>query len=63
MDANTLAKSIVDQAIGEKPIKRPNARAAARGIARKEALTPDQRKEIAHKAAKARWRGVEKAVG
>jgi len=56
MDANTLAKSIVDQAVGDKPIKRPNAQAAARGLARKEALLPEQRQEIAKKAAAKRWK-------
>ena len=55
MDANTLAKHIVDQAIGDKPVKRPNAKAIARGLARKEALTPERRKQIARKAADKRW--------
>jgi len=55
MDANTLAKSIVDQATGDKPIKRPNPKASARGVARKEALTPERRAEIAKKAASVRW--------
>lgn len=56
MDANTLAKSIVDQAIGEKPIKKPNPRASIRGTARAEALAPTERKAIARKAAAARWK-------
>jgi hypothetical protein len=55
MDFNTHAKSIVDQAIGEKPTKRPNPIAKARGKARKESLSPERRKEIAVKAANKRW--------
>lgn len=55
MDINTLAKSIVDQAIGEKPSKKQNPRASKRGTARAEALTPERRKAIAKKAAAARW--------
>jgi len=55
MDANTLAKHIVDQAIGDKPHKKPNPRTAKRGEARAEALTPARRKQIAKKAAEKRW--------
>lgn len=55
MDFNTHAKSIVDQAIGEKPVKKPNLIAKARGKARREALSPEKRKEIAVKAANKRW--------
>ena len=60
MDINTLAKSIVDQATGEKPIKKKLPDAAKRGYARKAALTPERRKEIAEKAAEARWERVTK---
>jgi hypothetical protein len=55
MDANTLAKSIVDQAVGEKPIKKKNPRASVRGKARAEALTPERRKAIAEAGSAARW--------
>lgn len=55
MDANTLAKSIVDQAIGDKPIKKKQPAIAKRGHARAAALTPQQRKAIAQTAARARW--------
>ena len=55
MDANTLAKSIVDQAIGEKPMKKKQPATAKRGLARAASLTPDRRKQIAEKAAKIRW--------
>jgi hypothetical protein len=54
MDINTLAKSIVDQAIGEEPIKRIQPATAKRGHARAAALTPERRKAIAQKASKAR---------
>ena len=58
MDANTLAKSIVDQATGEKPIVRPkekSPKAVARGIARRDALFAVERSEIARDAANIRW--------
>jgi hypothetical protein len=56
MDINTLAKSIADQATGEKPIKKPRPAMANRGVKRAEALTAARRKEIATKAARARWK-------
>jgi len=56
MDANTLAKSIVDQAIGDKPKKKIQPATANRGIKRAESLTPERRSEIAKKAAEKRWR-------
>jgi len=67
-DTNVLASSIVEQATGEpspKPedsTKNPAAVALGRlgglkgGKARASKLTPEQRKEIAQKAAKARWK-------
>jgi hypothetical protein len=68
-DTNQLAKSIVELATGEKSEPRnedsgkdPNAVALGRkgglkgGKARAEKLTAEQRKEIAEKAAKARWK-------
>ncbi len=67
-DVNALASSIVEQPIGEskpKPEdanKNPAAVALGRlgglkgGKARASKLTPEQRKEIAKKAAQARWR-------
>jgi hypothetical protein len=56
MDANTLAKHIVDQATGDEPKKKRQPLMANRGLARKEALTPERRKEIAKKASEARWK-------
>jgi hypothetical protein len=56
MDINTLAKSIADQATGDKPIKKPRPAMANRGVKRAEALSPERRREIAKQAAKARWR-------
>ena len=67
-DMNQLAKSIVDDAVAEDapesttedPIKAA-ARALGRrgglkgGPARKKALSPERRKEIAKKAAQTRW--------
>lgn len=70
LDLNQLAKSIVDQATdeeakeqeqAEQPEKNPAAVALGRlggkkgGKARAEKLTPEERQEIARKAAKARW--------
>lgn len=67
-DLNQLAASIVAQATGEEeeqpkqPEKNPAAVALGRlgglkgGEARKNALTPEQRSEIAKKAASVRWK-------
>jgi hypothetical protein len=55
MDINTLAKSIAEQATGDKPIKKPRPAMANRGVKRAEALSPERRKEIAKKAAATRW--------
>lgn len=69
-DINELARAIVDEATGntpeedpspETPLKNPHAQALGRlggkkgGLARAAKLTPEQRKEIAKGAAKARW--------
>jgi hypothetical protein len=56
MDINTLAKSIVDQATGDKPKKKIQPATAKRGLARAAALSPEKRKAIAKKAAQVRWR-------
>ncbi|MFA6321793.1 MAG: hypothetical protein WCY36_08080 [Candidatus Omnitrophota bacterium] len=68
VELNKLAKFLVDQAtneapeIEEIPTKNPAAVALGRlggkkgGKARAEKLTSEQRKEIAVKAAKARWK-------
>ena len=66
LDLNTLAKSIVDEATDERkpetPAKDPAAVELGRrgglkgGKARAEKLTPEQRSEIAKKAAQARWK-------
>ncbi|MEK7572094.1 MAG: histone H1 [Patescibacteria group bacterium] len=61
MDINQLAKRITDDTTEEKK-KNPAAVALGRlggkvgGKARAAALTPEKRKEIALKAAKARWK-------
>jgi hypothetical protein len=55
MDINSLAKSIVDQATGEKPLKKKQPATAKRGLARAAVLSPEERKAIAVKAAQARW--------
>lgn len=64
-DPNKLAKFIVDMTTGEEPApkkKNPAAVALGRlggkkgGKARAEKLTPEQRSEIAKKAAKSRWK-------
>lgn len=63
-DFNVIAKSIVDQTISESegvPLKDPSAVERGHlgglkgGKARAEKLTPEQRRQIAQKAAKARW--------
>jgi hypothetical protein len=64
-DPNIAAKSILDRITGEtkpEPEKNPAAQALGRlgglkgGKARAESMTPEQRKEIARKAAASRWR-------
>ena len=69
-DLNQLAKSILDAVTGEQeeappekaePVKNPAAVALGRlggkkgGAARAAKLTPEQRREIARKAAEKRW--------
>jgi len=55
MDVNKLAYKIVQQSIGEEPIKKRKPATANRGLKRAAALTPEQRSAIAKKAAAARW--------
>jgi hypothetical protein len=61
-DINQLAKKIVGEATEEKREKNPAAVALGRlggikgGEARAKKLTPEQRKEIAQKAAAKRWK-------
>lgn len=67
LDLNQLAKSLVDQATGDAPIqpkpaeKNKAAQELGRlgglkgGKARADKLTPEQRSEIAKKAASSRW--------
>jgi hypothetical protein len=55
MDVNTLAFKIVQQSIGEEPIKKKQPAAAQRGLKRAAALTKEQRVSIAKKAAAKRW--------
>jgi hypothetical protein len=68
LDANQLAAQIVAKATGQNGRQRkknPAAVALGRlggmkgGAARAKALTPEQRSEIARKAAQSRWRTVE----
>ena len=64
-DANQLAKLILDIATGEEPDAMPDeagpkleaavSRGRKGGKARAGALTPEERAEIARKAAEARW--------
>ena len=73
LDLNQLAKAIVDEATGESPKTEPppvkNAAAVALGklggkkggTARAASLAPEQRSEIARKAAAKRW-GVKQAA-
>ena len=68
LDLNQLAKRIVDEATGEEPITPvpPEKNKAAQelgrlgglkgGTARANKLTPEQRSDIAKKAAAARWK-------
>jgi hypothetical protein len=55
MDANTLAKSIVDQATGDKPIKKKNPRKQAGAVARAKTLGPKKLSKMGKKAASMRW--------
>lgn len=67
LDLNQLAKTIVDEAVGDRPKTEPppakNEAAVALGklggkkggVARAAKLTPEQRASIAKKAAAARW--------
>ena len=64
LDLNQLAKSIVDQATDNAPTasneltgKKADSRKGGLkgGLSRMEKLTPEQRKELAKKAAHARW--------
>lgn len=61
-DTNQLAKYIVDLSVGEIEEKPESAKAKSGrlggqkgGVARASKLTPEQRKEIAKKAAQKRW--------
>jgi hypothetical protein len=61
-DTNVIAANVVEQAVDEEQIvKNPAAVALGRlgglkgGKARAKKLTPERRKEIAQKAAQARW--------
>ena len=60
MDINTLAYKIVQQSIGEAPIKKKQPATAQRGLKRAAALTPERRKAIAVKAATSRWKPTAK---
>lgn len=69
MDLNQLAKLVVDSSTGDAPRPEPPARPSKNkaavelgklggrkgGTARAAKLTPEQRRDIARKAARARW--------
>jgi hypothetical protein len=62
-DPNQLAKFVIDLATGEIPAKvetpkvaRAKKAGSVGGPARAKALSPEQRSEIAHLAAQARWK-------
>lgn len=62
-DPNQFAKFVIDAATGDIPAKvetptiaRAKKAGTAGGPARARALTPEQRSEIAHAAATARWK-------
>jgi hypothetical protein len=65
-DENQIAASILGQIIEEKPEKNPAAVALGKlgglkgGHARAKSLSPAKRKQIAIKAAKARWKSKNK---
>jgi hypothetical protein len=63
MDANILAKSIVDQAVGERPLKKVNPKRSEAAKLRAIRLGPEKTSAIAAKGAAARWQGKEKAEG
>ena len=55
-DPNQLAKLIVDIATGQATDEQPEPTGRQRsGLARAASMTPEQRSEIARKAARARW--------
>lgn len=56
-DLNELAADIVGKATGEPQPEEPekDPKAVKRGKARADSLTPEERSEIAKKAARARW--------
>ena len=58
-DVNQLAHRLVAESLGEaertEPPAEPDEKAAEKGRARAEALTPERRSEIARAAARARW--------
>ena len=66
MDANTLAKSIVDQAIGDKPLRKPRAKkadAVERGKKRIQKMSDaGTLAEHQKKAANSRWRSAGSSV-
>jgi hypothetical protein len=66
-DPNQLAKSIIDIATGQKPDRDPTSEEQGKdpaavalgkkgGKARADSLTPEQRSEIARRAAATRWK-------
>jgi hypothetical protein len=63
MDINTLAKSIVDQATGEKPVKKPSVQAVIRGKKRIQQLSEaGTLSEHQQNAANKRWTAAGSSV-
>lgn len=55
-DVNQLGKLVVDIATGDVQDEKPKSKRARGGLARAATMTPERRKEIAAKAASARWK-------
>lgn len=54
-DVNQLGKLVVDIATGDVQDEEPKSKRAHGGAARAATMTPERRREIATKAAQARW--------
>lgn len=60
-DVNQLGKLIMDIAVGDVEDEEPKSGRSRGGIARAVSMTPERRKQIAKKAADARWKRREDA--
>ena len=61
-DVNQLGKLITDIAVGDVEDEEPKSARVKGGHARAAAITPEQRREIATKAARTRWKKPKVAV-